>query len=76
MSQTGPLYFKDFISQPDPYTLKYFIAQPDPYTLFFILQPDHTEKETMWRLLEAEQKTGIKLSDSLAMLPAARFYTF
>ena len=30
----------------------------------------------MWRLLEAEQKTGIKLSDSLAMLPAARFYTF
>ena len=38
-----------------------------------ISQPDHTEKETMWRLLEAEQKTGIKLSDSLAMLPAARW---
>ena len=37
-----------------------------------ISQPDHTEKETMWRLLEAEEKTGIKLSDSLAMLPAAR----
>ena len=41
--------------------------------LYFISQPDHTEKETMWRLLEAEQKTGIKLSDSLAMLPAARW---
>ena len=40
--------------------------------VFPLSQPDHTEKETMWRLLEAEEKTGIKLSDSLAMLPAAR----
>ena len=41
--------------------------------IFPLSQPDHTEKETMWRLLEAEEKTGIKLSDSLAMLPAARW---
>ena len=41
--------------------------------VFPLSQPDHTEKETMWRLLEAEEKTGIKLSDSLAMLPAARW---
>ena len=42
------------------------------FNIFPLSQPDHTEKETMWRLLEAEEKTGIKLSDSLAMLPAAR----
>ena len=33
-------------------------------------QPDHTEKLTMWKLLEAD-KIGIKLTESLAMLPAA-----
>ena len=33
-------------------------------------QPDHTEKLTMWRLLEAD-KVGIKLTESLAMSPAA-----
>ena len=43
------------------------------FNIFPLSQPDHTEKETMWRLLEAEEKTGIKLSDSLAMLPAARW---
>jgi len=34
-------------------------------------QPDHTEKNLMWDLLEAEKATGIELTDSLAMLPAA-----
>lgn len=34
-------------------------------------QPDHTEKLTMWRLLQAEPRTGIRLTDSLAMEPAA-----
>ena len=34
-------------------------------------QPDHTEKLTMWSLLDIEEKTGITLTDSLAMLPAA-----
>lgn len=34
-------------------------------------QPDHTEKCTMWRLLDAEVATGIKLTESLAMWPAA-----
>ena len=33
-------------------------------------QPDHTEKEVMWRLLKAD-KVGITLTESLAMLPAA-----
>ena len=34
-------------------------------------QPDHTEKLTMWNLLSIEEETGIALTDSLAMLPAA-----
>ncbi|ESO13245.1 hypothetical protein HELRODRAFT_63136, partial [Helobdella robusta] len=33
-------------------------------------QPDHTEKETMWNLLEP-QRLGIHLTESLAMTPAA-----
>jgi 5-methyltetrahydrofolate--homocysteine methyltransferase len=33
--------------------------------------PDHTEKATLWRLLDAEKATGIKLTESFAMWPAA-----
>ena len=33
--------------------------------------PDHTEKDTLWRLLEAEQRTGIWLTESKAMVPTA-----
>jgi len=34
-------------------------------------QPDHTEKRIIFDLLDAETATGIKLTDSLAMHPAA-----
>ncbi|MFT4604066.1 MAG: 5-methyltetrahydrofolate--homocysteine methyltransferase, partial [Rhodothermales bacterium] len=34
-------------------------------------QPDHTEKWTLWELLDAEQLTGITLTESLAMNPAS-----
>lgn len=34
-------------------------------------QPDHTEKITLWKLLEVEKNTGIKLTESLAMYPTA-----
>ncbi|XP_031417587.1 methionine synthase isoform X2 [Clupea harengus] len=34
-------------------------------------QPDHTEKITMWKLAEIQEKTGIRLTESLAMTPAA-----
>ncbi len=34
-------------------------------------QPDHTEKLTIWKLLEVEKNTGIKLTESMAMHPAA-----
>src|SRR5258708_10944799 len=33
--------------------------------------PDHTEKETLWRLLDAERSTGIVLTESYAMWPGA-----
>lgn len=34
-------------------------------------QPDHTEKLTIWTLLDVEKNTGIKLTESLAMYPTA-----
>jgi 5-methyltetrahydrofolate--homocysteine methyltransferase len=34
-------------------------------------QPDHTEKATIFRLLDAEAKAGIKLTESFAMWPGA-----
>ncbi|MBX3440437.1 MAG: cobalamin-dependent protein, partial [Planctomycetaceae bacterium] len=33
--------------------------------------PDHTQKSTLWKLLDAEKRTGIKLTESYAMWPAA-----
>ncbi|MEA3292701.1 MAG: methionine synthase, partial [Pseudomonadota bacterium] len=33
--------------------------------------PDHSEKDTLWRLLDAEKRTGILLTESKAMHPAA-----
>ena len=33
--------------------------------------PDHTEKQTLWDLLDVERNTGIQLTESFAMLPAA-----
>ncbi len=33
--------------------------------------PDHLEKKTIWKLLEVEENTGICLTESLAMYPAA-----
>jgi 5-methyltetrahydrofolate--homocysteine methyltransferase len=33
--------------------------------------PDHTEKATLWRMLDAERNTGIRLTENYAMHPAA-----
>jgi 5-methyltetrahydrofolate--homocysteine methyltransferase len=33
--------------------------------------PDHTEKGTLWELLDAENKIGLKLTESFAMYPTA-----
>jgi len=34
-------------------------------------QPDHTEKITMWKLGEIEERIGMKLTESQAMVPAS-----
>ena len=34
-------------------------------------QPDHTEKLTIWSLLDVEKNTGITLTESMAMMPTA-----
>jgi 5-methyltetrahydrofolate--homocysteine methyltransferase len=34
-------------------------------------QPDHTEKETLFRLLEAERRIGVRLTESFAMWPGS-----
>src|SRR5690606_19494933 len=33
--------------------------------------PDHLEKLTIWKIFDVEEKIGVKLTDSLAMWPAA-----
>ncbi len=33
--------------------------------------PEHTEKRTLWELMQVEENTGIKLTESCAMYPAA-----
>ena len=33
--------------------------------------PDHTEKDTLWKLLDVEHNIGIELTESFAMLPTA-----
>ena len=34
-------------------------------------QPDHTEKTTLFRVLDAERKTGVSLTESMAMWPGS-----
>ena len=34
-------------------------------------QPDHTEKRTLFRLLDAETATGVSLTESMAMWPGS-----
>ena len=48
--------------------IKYHGIRPAPG---YPSQPDHTEKLTMWKLMDVEANTGIALTESLAMTPAA-----
>ncbi|XP_023220424.1 methionine synthase-like isoform X2 [Centruroides sculpturatus] len=48
--------------------IKYQGIRPAPG---YPTQPDHTEKITMWKLMKVEEATGIRLTESLAMDPAA-----
>ena len=56
------------LSYEDMLKVKYDGIRPAPG---YPSQPDHTEKLTMWEMLDAEAATGIELTDTLAMLPAA-----
>ena len=56
------------LSTEDMLKTKYDGIRPAPG---YPTQPDHTEKNLMWKLLDAKAATGIDLTDSLAMVPAA-----
>lgn len=56
------------IAKEDLLKVKYDGIRPAPG---YPTQPDHTEKTTMWKLLQAYEKTGIELTESLAMKPAS-----
>lgn len=64
----GYMSGEEKLSKEDLIKIKYTGIRPAPG---YPSQPDHTEKTTMWKLLDAEAKTGIGLTESLAMLPAA-----
>lgn len=57
------------LSTEDLLKVRYAGIRPAPG---YPSQPDHTEKETMWKLMAAADTTGISLTESMAMLPAAR----
>eukprot|EP01120_Amphizonella_sp_Union-15-10_P005625 TRINITY_DN1687_c0_g1_i1.p1 TRINITY_DN1687_c0_g1~~TRINITY_DN1687_c0_g1_i1.p1 ORF type:complete len:427 (+),score=100.15 TRINITY_DN1687_c0_g1_i1:191-1282(+) len=56
------------LSSSDLIKVKYQGIRPAPG---YPSQPDHTEKETMWSLMNVEELVDIKLTSSLAMYPAA-----
>ncbi len=60
--KTEGLTTKDLIAE------KYRGIRPAPG---YPAQPDHTEKRTLFNLLDAERATGITLTESFAMHPAA-----
>lgn len=62
-------YSKDEdLQAADLLKIKYQGIRPAPG---YPSQPDHTEKQSMWELMDVEQQTGIKLTDHLAMDPGA-----
>ena len=62
-------YAKDeTLSNEDLIKEKYSGIRPAPG---YPACPDHTEKETLFQLLDAEATTGIKLTESFAMYPTA-----
>jgi len=56
------------LSAEEKIKIKYQGIRPAPG---YPTQPDHTEKTTMWNLLKVSEQTGIELTESLAMMPAA-----
>jgi len=56
------------LSTEDLLKVKYQGIRPAPG---YPSQPDHTEKSTMWELMNVKEEIGVELTESLAMLPAA-----
>eukprot|EP01134_Creolimax_fragrantissima_P002512 CFRG2512T1 len=56
------------MSAEELHKIKYAGIRPAPG---YPSQPDHTEKVTLWDWLDIKKETGIELTDSLAMNPAA-----
>ena len=56
------------LSPEDLISEKYRGIRPAPG---YPSQPEHTEKETLFKLLEAEARIGVSLTSSFAMTPAA-----
>ena len=56
------------VSNEELITEKYRGIRPAPG---YPAQPDHTEKATVFSLLDAEERTGVKLTESFAMWPGA-----
>ena len=56
------------LAKPDLFQGLYRGIRPAPG---YPTQPDHTEKQTLWTLLDAENRAEIRLTESLAMWPAA-----
>ena len=56
------------LSTEDLLKVKYQGIRPAPG---YPSQPDHTEKSTMWELMDVQKEIGVELTESLAMLPAA-----
>jgi 5-methyltetrahydrofolate--homocysteine methyltransferase len=62
-------YNREEVLNPEElHKIKYPGIRPAPG---YPSQPDHTEKLIMWDLLDAENQCGVKLTESLAMMPAA-----
>jgi 5-methyltetrahydrofolate--homocysteine methyltransferase len=61
-------YEKDKLDAEDLFRVKYKGIRPAPG---YPSQPDHTEKRTMWSLMRIFEESGIELTETLAMMPAA-----
>lgn len=56
------------LSSEEKIKIKYQGIRPAPG---YPTQPDHTEKVTLWKLLQVKENAGIELTEGLAMWPAA-----
>lgn len=56
------------LNESDLLKIKYDGIRPAPG---YPSQPDHTEKRTMWDVINADELAGIELSESLSMMPAS-----